>query len=206
MAGALLALAGLSATLALRRARFVLALALAPAAVIGALALLFAEGGFEPYPLRSFVATAAVVLAFLAALPRGERLLRQGGALYLSVCVLCLLVHTQMGSNVERYGVLLAGPLLLCARPRAGVRTGLAWWRSRRRVDRVGPRARDARGGGQRSDARLLLRAARAFPRHARARPRARGGAAHALALGGRAAGAARVARARLGEAARRAL
>ena len=66
------------------------------------------------------------MLAFLAAVPRGERLLRRGGALYLAVCVLCLLVHTPMGSNVERYGVLLAGPLLLCARPRLGLRSGLA--------------------------------------------------------------------------------
>jgi hypothetical protein len=30
--------------------------------------------------------------------------------------VACVAVHTPVGSNVERYGVLLAGPLLLCAR------------------------------------------------------------------------------------------
>jgi hypothetical protein len=38
-----------------------------------------------------------------------------GGVAYLVVCGACLLVHTPMGSNIERYGVLLAGPLLLCA-------------------------------------------------------------------------------------------
>jgi hypothetical protein len=49
-----------------------------------------------------------------------------GALVYLVVCVLSLLVHTPMGSNIERYAVLLAGPLLLCAwggrlTPRAGV-------------------------------------------------------------------------------------
>jgi hypothetical protein len=34
---------------------------------------------------------------------------------YLLACVLCLVFHTPMGSNIERYGVLLAGPLLVCA-------------------------------------------------------------------------------------------
>ena len=38
-----------------------------------------------------------------------------GAAVYLAVCVACVALHTPMGANVERYGVLLAGPLLLCA-------------------------------------------------------------------------------------------
>jgi hypothetical protein len=91
-----------------------------PAAlVVLALAALFPEGGFEPYPLLSFLATALVVAAFLWALPRDQPLLRTGGIVYLAACLFCLLVHTPIGSNIERYGVLLAGPLLLCARPRA---------------------------------------------------------------------------------------
>ena len=84
-----------------------------------ALALLFGEGGFEPYPLLSFLATALVVAAFLWALPRDQHLLRTGAFVYLAACLFCLLMHTPIGSNIERYGVLLAGPLLLCARPRA---------------------------------------------------------------------------------------
>jgi hypothetical protein len=56
-----------------------------------------------------------VVAAFLWALPAGARLLRIGGYVYLLACVACLAVHTPMGSNIERYAVLLAGPLLLCA-------------------------------------------------------------------------------------------
>ena len=43
-------------------------------AVVVPLALLFPEGGFEPFPVASFLATVAVVLAFLWALPRDQRL------------------------------------------------------------------------------------------------------------------------------------
>jgi hypothetical protein len=116
VAGALLGLAGLSVALEHRSPRDLLTLAGPPAVLVGALVLLFPEGGFEPYPILSFAPTVLVVAAFLWALPAGERLLRVGGWVYLAACVLCLLVHSPIGSNVERYGVLLAGPLLLCAR------------------------------------------------------------------------------------------
>jgi hypothetical protein len=116
VAGVLLAFAGLSHALAQRSARSVLVLAAPVSAVVASLALLFPEGGFEPYPLRSFLATAVVVLAFLYALPAGQRALRLGALLYLVACLAALLLHTAMGSNIERYAVLLAGPLLLCAR------------------------------------------------------------------------------------------
>ena len=130
VAGVLLALAGLTAALARRSPRIALTLAGPPAAVILPLALLFPEGGFEPYPLLSFAATLAVVLAFLWALGPAQPLLRLGGCVYLLACVLCLLVHSPLGSNVERYGVLLAGPLLLCARPRLtpAVAVALSAW------------------------------------------------------------------------------
>jgi hypothetical protein len=116
VAGALLGLAGLSVTLARRSPRTLLTLAGPAAAVVLTLAALFPEGGYEPYPIRSFAATIVVVLAFLWALPRAARLLRIGAWVYLLACVACLAVHSPIGSNVERYAVLLAGPLLLCAR------------------------------------------------------------------------------------------
>ena len=127
VAGALLGLAGLSFALARRSsrarcARALLILAGPGALVVGATVALFPEGGYEPFPLLSFLATALVVLAFLVALPPCARELRIGGGVYLLACVACLAVHTPVGSNVERYGVLLAGPLLLCARASAGVR------------------------------------------------------------------------------------
>ncbi len=115
VAGALLGLAALSVALARRSPRTLLVAAGPAAVVVLVPAALFGEGGFEPYPILSFAATAAVVAAFLVALPRSARLLRIGGWVYVAACVACLVVHSPIGSNVERYAVLLAGPLLLCA-------------------------------------------------------------------------------------------
>ncbi len=115
VASVLLGLAALTDALARRSPLALLALALPAAAVVVPLALLFEEGGYEPFPIKSLAAVALVTLLFLWALPPGERLLRTGGVLYLCVCVLALVIHTPMGSNIERYAVLLAGPLLLCA-------------------------------------------------------------------------------------------
>ena len=124
VAGVLLALAGLTYALAQRAPWVLLALAGPVALVLVPVRVLFAEGGFEPYPVTSFAATVLVVGAFLCALPRGEdaRVLRVGAVVYLVACLLCLVVHTPMGSNIERYGVLLAGPLLLCALAGSGGR------------------------------------------------------------------------------------
>jgi len=115
VAGVLLGLAALTHALARRSPRALIVLALPAAAVAVPLALLFEEGGFEPFPTLSFAATALVTILFLWVLPPGERLLRIGAVLYLLACVLALLIHTPMGSNIGRYAVLLAGPLLLCA-------------------------------------------------------------------------------------------
>jgi hypothetical protein len=118
VAGVLLALAGVSAL----KARWVVALALPALAVAAALAALFPEGGSEPYPLLSLLATFGVVAAFLLALPPRQRALRGGGLMYLAACLLSVSLATPLGSNVERYGVLLGGPLLACAAVRARVR------------------------------------------------------------------------------------
>ncbi len=126
VAGALLALAALTHALWRRSPRALLALAAPACVVVLALGGLFAEGGWEPYPIVSFAATALVVAAFAWALPREAGELRLGAALYVLVCVLFLLVHTPMGSNVERYGVLLAGPLLICVLGAVGARGAVA--------------------------------------------------------------------------------
>jgi mono/diheme cytochrome c family protein len=145
VAGVLLALAGLTYALAGqngdasrrrvstgfgRLPRTFVVLGGPPAVVVLALAVLFPEGGWEPYPLLSFLASVAVILGFLWALPAEQRLLRIGGVVYLAACVACVALHTPMGANVERYGVLLAGPLLVCALLMSGgVRTS-SWVRS----------------------------------------------------------------------------
>lgn len=115
VAGALLGLAALSVALARRSPRVVLTLAGPAAAVVLAVAALFPEGGYEPYPLLSFLPTALVIVVFLWALPAAARVLRIGAYVYLLACLACLAIHSPIGSNIERYAVLLAGPLLLCA-------------------------------------------------------------------------------------------
>jgi hypothetical protein len=60
-------------------------------------------------------------LAFLYVVPRSERLLRIGAWVYLGVTVVSI-APTPMGSNIDRYAVLLAGPLGLCVLGRNGFR------------------------------------------------------------------------------------
>lgn len=119
VAGLLLAFAGVTHMLHERRLRPGIVLLGAPLAVVLPLELLFPEGGWQPYAASSIFATLGVTLAFVCALPREERLLRFSGMLYLPA-VLLSLIHAPMGSNVERYAVLLAGPLLLCGLARSG--------------------------------------------------------------------------------------
>ncbi len=121
VAGLLLALAGATHVLATRRLLAGLTLALPAFLIAVPLELLFPEGGWEPFAASSVTATLAVTLAFLYALPRQERLLRIGGFVYLGVTLLSI-APTPMGSNIDRYAVLLAGPLLLCALGRDGFR------------------------------------------------------------------------------------
>jgi hypothetical protein len=120
VAGALLALAIGTEIVARRRLSRGTLVIVAIVIVLIPLELLFPEGGFEPYGFNSFAASTAVGLGFIFALPKGERLLRTGGWLFLLVNAIGLL-PTPMGSNVVRYAVLLAGPLLLAAyaRPHA---------------------------------------------------------------------------------------
>jgi hypothetical protein len=119
VAGVLLALAALSDALWRRSPRALLVLAAPALIVVLALAGLFPEGGSEPFPIVSFAATVLVSFAFACALPPGNGSLRFGALVYVAACLIFLLVSTPMGSNIERYGVLLAGPLLICAVMRA---------------------------------------------------------------------------------------
>jgi hypothetical protein len=119
VAGLLLAFAGVTHMLCERRLRPGAALAAPTLALVLGLQALFPEGGWEPFTAGSVLATLAVTLAFLWALPREERLLRMGALVYVPVTLLSL-IHAPMGSNVQRYAVLLAAPLLLCGLARSG--------------------------------------------------------------------------------------
>lgn len=90
---------------------------LAVSAFLSALtvALLFPAGGSGPYVWSSFIPAIVLTLAALLLVPAGERLLRTGLAVYAVALVATFLLDTPMGGNVNRMGVLLIGPLVLCA-------------------------------------------------------------------------------------------
>ena len=129
VAGMFLAMAGLAHALAqagrLRRGaqRAVTAAArargLPVAAAAFAPALLLAvavpEGGRQPFGLRDFVLAIAAIGAVLALLPRTERALRTGAAIYLAATAAAFAVAAPMGANATRLAALFAGPILLCA-------------------------------------------------------------------------------------------
>lgn len=80
-----------------------------------AVALLFPAGGSGPYVWSSFVPAIVLTLAALLVIPAGERLVRTGLAVYAAALVATFLIDSPMGGNVNRMGVLLIGPLVLCA-------------------------------------------------------------------------------------------
>ncbi len=121
VAGLFLALAGVAYWLA-TRAR--LGLWVAAAALIPAvtLALLFPEGGSQPYSVETLLSIVLCCGLLLWLLPKRERELRTAALLYLAAGLLAYIVATPMGGNASRLGVAFAGPLLLCAVLSAGVR------------------------------------------------------------------------------------
>ena len=205
--------------LARRSPRALLVLALPAAVVVVRARAAVPRRRLRAVPDPSFAATALVTLRVpLGAARAGARLLRIGGVVYLLACVLRAARCTRRwAATSSATRVLLAGPLLLCAlasasREPAG-RLG-AWGRPVALLAlavfmRCGaPCARRRRWRGTNRRAPPTTRPSCAFLAvRGPGRPaRAGRGAAHALALGGRAAGADRLARARLGEAAGRAL
>jgi hypothetical protein len=119
VAGLLLAFAGVTHVLHTRQLRPALVLVLPPIVLALCVQALFPEGGWEPFAASGLFATLAASAAFLYALPSEERLLRTGVLLYVPVTLLSLL-PTPMGANVQRYGVVLAAPLLVCGLVRSG--------------------------------------------------------------------------------------
>jgi hypothetical protein len=136
VAGAFLALVSLAWALAARGGARrglptrPLALALASLTPIALLALLFPEGGIQPFAPSSFypalggVVVIASLLARELAETRGglhsggarvDRVLLVGALLYAIALVLAYTVPTAVGGNAERLGALFAGPLAACA-------------------------------------------------------------------------------------------
>jgi hypothetical protein len=119
VAGSFLALAGLAYALAgsTRRGLAVAAAALAPIVLF---ALVFPEGGYEPFAPSVFwpgVAGVALIALLLPRIdadvqPRTARLLAWGAWLYALALVGSFALHTPVGSNAARLGELFAAPLV----------------------------------------------------------------------------------------------
>ena len=114
VAALFLACAGLAYWIAERRRDGLVLAACAFAATL-LLAIAFPEGGTEPFAGTSFSPALLAAIAVFVALPKEERLLRTGIAIYAVALTASFLVANPMGGNATRMGALLLGPLLLCA-------------------------------------------------------------------------------------------
>jgi hypothetical protein len=106
-------------------------LTLAAAAIVPGLclAVLFPEGGAEPFAAAAFWPALAALLA-LAVLLTGP--LRRGALLAAALCLVAFAVANPLGGNASRLGALFAGPLLLAFGPRRAAALALlpvlAYW------------------------------------------------------------------------------
>jgi hypothetical protein len=119
VAGLFLAMAGAAVALGANgdRAKRLEGLAIAAAAFIPPMFLswAFPEGGWAPFPFTAYLPIPAFAIACLIVLPREERVLRWGAALYGIGASVALPLETPMGGNAVRLGALFGGPVLLCA-------------------------------------------------------------------------------------------
>ena len=113
VAGLFLAMVAVGAIPRLGR-REGLSMAASALTVAGLMAIVFPEGGRQPYDLAA--ALAALLVCSLVAISVDGRFasVRRTAGLYLLAITLSYLLPTPMGSNVARFGVLFAGPVMLC--------------------------------------------------------------------------------------------
>jgi len=115
VAALFLACCGVSHAIARRPDRRGLEIAFVTFAFAAAVALLFPGGGDEPYVFTSFLPAITLTVAALIFTPSDQKLLRTGLAIYALALCASFVLSTPMGGNVNRMGVLLVGPLFLCA-------------------------------------------------------------------------------------------
>jgi len=120
LAGAAQATAAYMETRQIRPALPGIGVVIATALPVLALAIAFPEGGVEPFVFSALWPIVLISVAALFVIPRGDRALRAGVALYAIGCVASYAVASPVGSNVTRLGPLLAGPIV-----------ALLWWRRR---------------------------------------------------------------------------
>jgi hypothetical protein len=104
----------------LRAATGPLAVAVAALAPIGLLAIVFPEGGSEPFGFLTMFPILVISVLALVALPKERLNLRAGIAVYAVGTLAVYLVSSPIGSNIVRLGAFLAAPI-----------AALVWWRRR---------------------------------------------------------------------------
>jgi hypothetical protein len=119
VAGLFLAMAGVAFSLGAKgdRVKRREGLLIAAAAFIPPvfLAWAFPEGGWAPFPFTAYLPIPAFAIAAVLLLPREQRALRWGLALYGLGATVALALETPMGGNAVRLGALFGGPVMLCA-------------------------------------------------------------------------------------------
>jgi hypothetical protein len=85
--------------------------AIASLVPIGATALLFPEGGTEPFAFSALWPIPLLAVGALAVLPGDARVLRTGVVIYALLTLASYAIATPLGSNAARLGTLLAAPL-----------------------------------------------------------------------------------------------
>jgi hypothetical protein len=88
-----------------------IAIAIAALAPVVILAVVFPEGGVEPFSFSALWPIPVGAALMLLVLPREARTLRVGVVLYVVGCALAYLIPTAVGGNAVRLGTLVAGPL-----------------------------------------------------------------------------------------------
>lgn len=88
------------------------ALAVLSLAPVGVLAVLFPEGGSQPFAGSAFYPAVAGVLAIAYLVPREERILRTGALLYAAALIASFLLSTAVGSNSDRLGAQMGAAVI----------------------------------------------------------------------------------------------
>ncbi len=88
-----------------------IAMAVAALAPVGLLAIVFPEGGYEPFALGTLLPIPVIAIGFLIALPKDAYRLRAGVVIYTLGTLLAYALHTPVGSNAARFGTFVAAPI-----------------------------------------------------------------------------------------------